>query len=107
MPWRRPHPNHLFLLELLKTHLQEEPEPKTDPAERAKSWGRDRDCVRRQIDNSLSERYQSGAIPAWLVRPKEDRLRADVVVLHDAAGMSQDPRNQPNTVETLAYPGLE
>ena len=26
MPWRRTHPNHLFFLELLKNHLQEEPE---------------------------------------------------------------------------------
>ena len=44
--------------------------------------------MRRQIDNRLGEREQSGAIPAGLVRPKEDGLRADVVVLHDAAGMS-------------------
>ena len=28
MPWRRPHLNHLFFLELLKNHLQEEPELK-------------------------------------------------------------------------------
>jgi hypothetical protein len=37
MAWRRPHPNHLFFLELLKNHLQEEPELKSDPAEQAKS----------------------------------------------------------------------
>jgi len=24
MPWRRPHPNHLFMLELLKSHLEDE-----------------------------------------------------------------------------------
>ena len=24
MPWRRPHPNHEFMLELLRSHLEEE-----------------------------------------------------------------------------------
>jgi len=33
MPWHRPHPNHLFTLELIKTHLQDGPELKVDPAE--------------------------------------------------------------------------
>lgn len=31
MPWHRPHPNHLFILELLETHLQDGPELKGDP----------------------------------------------------------------------------
>lgn len=30
-PWRRPHPNHLFFLELLEKYLQEEPELPGDP----------------------------------------------------------------------------
>jgi hypothetical protein len=33
MPWHRPHPNHLFMLELLKTRLQDGPELKGDSAE--------------------------------------------------------------------------
>ena len=33
MPWHRPHPNHLFMLELLKTHLQDGSELKGNPAE--------------------------------------------------------------------------
>lgn len=33
MPWRRPHPNHLFFLALLKAHVQDRPESKGDPAE--------------------------------------------------------------------------
>lgn len=33
MPWHRPHPNHLFMLELLETHLQDGPELKGDSAE--------------------------------------------------------------------------
>jgi len=33
MPWHRPHPNHLFMLELLKTHLQDGPELEGNPAE--------------------------------------------------------------------------
>ena len=32
--WHRPHPNHLFFLELLKTHLPHAPELKREPAER-------------------------------------------------------------------------
>jgi len=32
MPWHRPHPNHLFMLELLETLLRDEPELKDDPA---------------------------------------------------------------------------
>jgi len=26
MPWHRPHPNHLFFIELLRTHLQDQSE---------------------------------------------------------------------------------
>ena len=37
MPWCRPHPSHLLFLELLKNHLQEEFELKSDPAEESKS----------------------------------------------------------------------
>lgn len=33
MPWHRPHPNHIFMLELLKTHLQDGSELKGEPAE--------------------------------------------------------------------------
>jgi hypothetical protein len=33
MPWRRPRPNHLFFLELLKTHLQGVPELNDELAE--------------------------------------------------------------------------
>lgn len=33
MPWRRPHPNHLFFLELLRTHLKDGSELKGGPAE--------------------------------------------------------------------------
>lgn len=33
MPWHRPHPNHLFMLELLEAHLQDGPPLKADPAE--------------------------------------------------------------------------
>jgi len=33
MPWHRPHPNHLFMLELLTTHLQDGSELKSEPAE--------------------------------------------------------------------------
>jgi hypothetical protein len=33
MPWHRPHPNHLFFPELLKTHLQDGSELKGKPAE--------------------------------------------------------------------------
>lgn len=40
MPWPRPHPNHLFMLELLKTHLQDGPELKGDPAEDRNSRNR-------------------------------------------------------------------
>jgi hypothetical protein len=40
MPWRRPHPNHVFLLELLKLHLQEGPELKDSPAEARNSRDR-------------------------------------------------------------------
>lgn len=36
MPWRRPHPDHLFFLEL-KTHLQDGSELKGGPAEAGKS----------------------------------------------------------------------
>ena len=31
MPWRRLDPNHLFFLELLKTHLQDGPDLNADP----------------------------------------------------------------------------
>jgi len=37
MPWHRPHPNHLFFLELLEKHLQEEPALLGDSANAAKS----------------------------------------------------------------------
>ena len=40
MPWHRPDPNHLFFLELLKTHLQDGPELKGEPAEARKSQDR-------------------------------------------------------------------
>jgi hypothetical protein len=29
MPWHRPHPNHLFMLELLKSNLEDEPTTNT------------------------------------------------------------------------------
>lgn len=37
MPWHRPHPNQLFFLALLETHLREDPELRGDSAEAAKS----------------------------------------------------------------------
>jgi hypothetical protein len=40
MPWHRPHPNHLFMLELLKTHLQDGSELKGEPAEAQNSRDR-------------------------------------------------------------------
>jgi hypothetical protein len=55
MPWRRPHPNHLFMPELLETHLHDGPELRTDPAEERNSGGQNRGCVRLQIDNVLRE----------------------------------------------------
>jgi len=33
MPWHRSHPNHLFILELLQNHLEEEADSKGDPDE--------------------------------------------------------------------------
>ena len=32
IPWRRPHSNHLLLLELLEKYLEEEPELPDDPS---------------------------------------------------------------------------
>lgn len=31
MPWRRPHPNHQFMLELLRSQLDDEPPNLHDP----------------------------------------------------------------------------
>lgn len=53
MPWHRPHPNHLFFLELLKNHLQDRPEFKGDPSEK-RSWVQNR-CVRLLNENASHE----------------------------------------------------
>ena len=37
MPWRRPHPNHLFMVELLQKYLRNEPELSGDSAQSSKS----------------------------------------------------------------------
>ncbi len=37
MPWRHPHPNHLFVLKLLQNHLRNEPELIHDSRGRSKS----------------------------------------------------------------------
>ena len=36
MPWLRPHPNHLFMLELLQNHLRDEPELSAASAQSSK-----------------------------------------------------------------------
>lgn len=36
MPWHRPHPNHVFFLELLETHLKDQTESRGRNTEAAK-----------------------------------------------------------------------
>jgi len=38
MPWHRPHPNHQFMLELLRSHLADEPPAVQDSAAGDRSW---------------------------------------------------------------------
>jgi|SRR6516162_1555111 hypothetical protein len=99
MPWRRTHPNHLFFLE---HHLQEEAKPKSEPPSRRNlgTGPRLREAAdRQQLKRALAVRGHSGVVSTTQGRRTSGRC----VVLHDAAGMSRDLRNQAYRVDVSTY----
>ena len=48
---------------------------------------------------------QIGEMPVYLAIPPSEGRLADVVIVHDAGGMTQDTRNQALQEMTTAFPG--